>query len=280
MTRNPRITVITPCYNHAPFVEETIRSVLTQSYPDLEYIVIDGASTDGSLDIIKRYSSDLAYIESAPDSGQAGAINKGFRRATGDVVCWLNSDDLFEPGALNRVAEVYRSSAFHFLYGDSFILRRGRKKYRKSRPVTSEDLAVRNVILQPSAFWTRAVLEKVGELDETLRYGPDWDFFIRISRHFPMRYVPEAFSTYRLHESNKTLTGGRERAEEIVRIVERHAAAEWHAAFREVLEHHARLQGGSRFGRVLRALALVAGHPNLIWRHGIRRSRIAMMKLS
>jgi glycosyltransferase involved in cell wall biosynthesis len=280
MTRNPRITVITPCYNHALFVEETIRSVISQSYPDLEYMVIDGGSTDGSLDIIKRYTSDLASIESAADNGQAAAINKGFRRATGDLICWLNSDDLFEPDTLNRVAEIYRSSVFQFLHGDAYILRGRRKKYRRSRPVSAGDLAVRNVILQPSTFWTRAVVEKIGGLDETLHYGPDWDFFIRISQHFPMTYVPMAFSTYRLHESNKTLTGGRERAEEIVRIVERYAPADWQDAFREVLEHHTRLQGPSRLSRVVRALALVATHPRLVLRHGIRRSRIAMMKLS
>ena len=108
MTVLPRITVVTPSFNQAPFLEQTILSVLGQCYPNLEYIVMDGGSTDGSREIIERYAPQLAYWQSQPDGGQAAAINAGFARATGEILCWLNSDDYFLPGALHRIARHVR----------------------------------------------------------------------------------------------------------------------------------------------------------------------------
>lgn len=219
----PRISIITPSYNQVAFLEETILSILNQNYPNLEYIIVDGGSTDGSVEIIKKYEKYLYYWVSEQDKGQAHAINKGFRKASGDIICWLNSDDLFESNSLKMVAEIYLDKGFDFLYGDGYVF--WHKIYKPKRRVkpgifSSETLCMNDPIQQPSSFWTSKVLDQVGYLNENLHYTFDWEFFIRISKKFDMTYLAYPLSLYRIHGQNKTVIGGLDRSKEITYIIE------------------------------------------------------------
>ena len=282
MAKAPKITVITPSYNQVSYLEDTIRSVLTQNYPSLEYMVIDGGSNDGSVDVIRKYSSDLAYSISERDSGQAAAINKGLDRATGDILCWLNSDDMFEPAALAKVADLYASPGFAFLYGDGYVFRHREGSRRRKRPgrITPQELMVRDRILQPSTFWTRQVHQDIGKLDESLHYALDWDFFIRVSRRFEMTYAPIPFSTYRIHSAHKTATGGRRRAEEVAGVVERYAPREWRDAFSEILRYYDEIAAATKPQRILRAARFIVRRPAIAFRHGLVKWAVAIAMLS
>lgn len=222
----PRITVVTPSFNQAPFLPETIESVLGQNYPNLEYIVLDGGSTDGSPEIIKRYEKHLAYWCSAPDGGQAAAINAGFARATGDILGWLNSDDYYLPGALNFAAlslditrpELLFGNCFHFVDGADKAM--GSQVPEKHRRLNLELI---DYLVQPSTFWTRKLWDATGPVDATLNYTFDWDWFIRAKKS-GATFIPTSryLSAYRLHAQHKSATGGDKRFQEIRSIYARY----------------------------------------------------------
>ncbi len=203
----PRITVVTPSYNQEQFIEYTLRSVLNQEYPNLEYIVIDGASTDGSVDIIRRYAGHLAYWVSEPDEGQTDALIKGFSRATGNIFCYLNSDDLFEPGTLREVAKFFlEHRKARAVYGDSiWIDVEGRPiKPKKEHPFNRFIwLYDYDFIPQPSTFWRRDIYEKVGGLDPAFQLAMDADLFIRFAEVAPICHVPRIWSRMRLYPEQK-----------------------------------------------------------------------------
>lgn len=186
----PRISIVTPSYQQAPYLQQTIDSVLSQGYPNLEYIIIDGGSSDGSVDIIKRYESRLAYWVSEKDRGQTHAINKGFARATGDIFAYLNSDDYYLPGTLERVASAFCSD-------DTLDLVHGRCRYvdasgsptgEQFGSITRFDEIVdlwsvwwqRRQFVQPEVFWTRRIAEKVGPFREELHFVMDYDYWLRV----------------------------------------------------------------------------------------------------
>lgn len=206
----PRITIVTPSYNQASTLEETIRSVVLQGYPDLEYMIIDGGSTDASVEIIRQYESHLTWWVSEKDRGQSHAINKGWKRATGELVAWLNSDDILTFGALHRAARAYRqqqASRGGILYGRATII----SPQGESRGVIGEpfDLAfcLSNLIdpfPQPSAFIAKESLDESGLLDETLHLAMDLDLFMRISMLYPPRFVDEVWSLVRYSPETKT----------------------------------------------------------------------------
>ncbi|MDB6151267.1 MAG: glycosyl transferase family 2 [Chthoniobacter sp.] len=225
----PRISVVTPSFNQASFLEQTILSVLGQCYPNLEYIVMDGGSSDGSAEIIARYRSQLAYSQSQRDGGQAAAINAGFARATGDILCWLNSDDFFLPGALHRVAKGLAGSASKaaLVYGSCLFFREGANASAKiltARSFNAERLRATAYIVQPSAFWTRELWEKTGPLDETLSYAFDWDWFIRASQYADFVPYAEMFAAYRRHDAHKSGQGGEARRAELLAVAQRHGS--------------------------------------------------------
>ena len=206
----PRISVVTPSYNQGQYLEETLKSVIEQGYSDLEHIVIDGGSQDGTLDVIKRYEHGIAYWTSEKDRGQAEAINKGLRRATGEIVTWLNSDDLFMPNALNRAAHHFEKTDAALIHGKTELFGYGFDGLVKG--ADDDDLEIRYLagmpFPQPSSFFRRSVLLEQGYLDESLHYGMDYDLLVRIALNYPIKKVPDILSRYRLHKESKSIAQG------------------------------------------------------------------------
>ena len=203
----PRITVVTPSYNQARFLDATMRSVHDQGYPNLEHIVIDGGSDDGSVEIIERYADRLSYWVSEPDRGQTDALIKGFSRATGEICCWLNSDDLFEASTLAEVADYFQAHpAVDFAYGDSTwidaagLVLKPKKEHGWSRFVWMFD---HNFIPQASAFWRASLYEKVGGLDRRFDLAMDADLWIRFSEITRPRHVKRQWSRMRFYPEQK-----------------------------------------------------------------------------
>ena len=204
----PLISVITPSFNQARYIAETIESVLTQDYPHLEYIVIDGGSSDGSQEIIRRYDSRLAYWISEPDRGQPHAINKGLARCSGDLVAWLNSDDVYLPGALRAVGEAYAANPGHIIAGA--VINRWEDSGREK--VILQRLEMRRMLRfwakewswhQPGIFFPRGALEKAGALDETMHYCMDYDLVLRLLPQCQVFTFDEPLVRFRIHDSAK-----------------------------------------------------------------------------
>jgi len=206
----PKITVVTPSYNQGAFLEGTIRSVLDQGYPSLEYSIIDGGSTDDSVSIIKRYENRLAYWESEKDRGQGHAINKGFSRATGDILGWLNSDDVLEPGALHTVAEQAARfpGAGAFVGHGRIIDVAGEQIYYKEPAELTFEGFCRWMdggdFMQPSCFFRRSTWEAAGPLDESIHIALDVDLWLRMVKKVDFRRIDELLSTSLSHENAKT----------------------------------------------------------------------------
>jgi len=204
----PKISVVTPSYNQAEFLEESILSVLNQNYPDLEYIIIDGGSDDSSVDIIKKYESQLAYWVSEPDRGQSHALNKGIANATGDILFWLNADDLCLPHAFSTVIEAFRQRPMsRLVIGQAYVIDSEGKKIRelKSHFTTWEDFATRKyMIRQVATFFDRRLFDEMGGVDESLEYAMDMDLLLRLTRKYPPFIVDNYLTAYRKHSTTKT----------------------------------------------------------------------------
>jgi len=208
----PKVSIVTPSYKQGQFIEETIRSVLLQSYPDLEYIIIDGGSTDCSVDVIKSYEPWLSYWVSEPDLGQANAINKGFALCRGDIVAWLNSDDTYTPNAIQTVVQHILSHACNVIYGNCNLMDETGAVSGVIVPprVTFDSLIrfwVRNSIPpQPAIFFRRRVLDEIGPLDESLRYAMDYDLWLRMAENHSFDHINAVLGNYRLHSDSKTVS--------------------------------------------------------------------------
>jgi glycosyltransferase involved in cell wall biosynthesis len=210
MTRR-LVSIVTPSYNQAPFLEETIRSVLEQEYEPLEYVVVDDGSTDESPEIIRRHEDRLAWWTRQENTGQVAALNRGFARTSGAYMGYLNSDDTLLPGAVSRMAEeLERDPQLLLVYGDALYTdeRSRRTGYLPSREFDVAEMVRRcdNHVVQPSTLWRREAWERYGPFDERGWYFFDFEFFVR----FPperVRRIPEPLSTYRIHSEAKS-TGG------------------------------------------------------------------------
>lgn len=205
----PRMSIITPSYNQGQFIEETICSVLLQGYPNLEYIIIDGGSTDGSVEIIKKYEPWLAYWESEKDRGQSHAINKGIQKASGEILFWLNSDDLCLPHSFYKVAQAFHSSPMPSLViGQAQIINAdGQITGELNSQFTSwEDLLTnpRNVIRQVSTFFSRRLFSELGLIDEGLHIAMDTELLIRFTQFFKPLILDDYLTAYRKHAGAKT----------------------------------------------------------------------------
>jgi glycosyltransferase involved in cell wall biosynthesis len=206
---NPLVSIITPSYNQSEFLEDTIKSVLAQDYPAIEYLIADGGSTDGSVDIISKYSSELAWWVSEADDGQASAINKGMAKAKGEIVAWLNSDDLYLPGAVSEAVEVYKSNPqTGLVYGDAVTID------AEGRPIKKlifpdwelEDLVGFRIICQPAVFMARNLFEQATGLDLNYHFMLDHHLWIRIASLAPIKHVPAMWAAARHHEAAKNVS--------------------------------------------------------------------------
>jgi len=238
----PTISIVTPSLNQAEFLEETIQSVLGQDYPRLEYIIIDGGSTDGSLEIIKRFEKQLTYWVSARDGGMYNAVNIGFQHATGDLRGWLNSDDFYFPGTLSYVAAQLNPANAELLFGNAFHFKQGSAENWGSDVVAESQrvqLQYYDYIIQPATFWTRAAWDKTGTLDESFQYSGDWDWLVRAQRA-GVTFKPTAryLAAFRVYPSNKTLSGREKRWRELTTIMQRYAGHQYAETFADVI--HAR----------------------------------------
>lgn len=205
-----RITIVTPSFNQAPYLEATIQSVLSQRDVDLEYFIMDGGSTDGSLEIIRKYEHRLAGWVSEPDQGQTDAINKGFSRASGEVLAWLNSDDTYQPGAVRQALDLLnRHPEMSFVYGDcNYIDETGRVIGRFPAAQTDYRRLRQGYvhIPQQSSFFRASLVRQVGQLDPTFYFAMDYDLWVRLAKIAPPLYVQQLWANFRLHRDAKTIT--------------------------------------------------------------------------
>ena len=266
----PLISIVVPTLNQAAYIEQTLASLAAQGDVRLEIIVIDGGSTDGTREIVERYP--VTHFISERDSGQAEAINKGFRLAKGDILAWLNSDDYYLPLTLARaVAALGDPAQPALIYGNGLLWyeEEQRPVVDRGRPFDREALRYCDYITQPATFWTRALWEKTGELDQAMRFTLDWDWWLRASAHCDLRHLDQTLAVYRIHAQHLTSSGSPKRVREIVEFVERHASAEWAAAFRDVAKRVPIAK--TRFWKL--------HMPDLILRHG-KKAEVAFWQLN
>lgn len=221
----PKLSVVTPSFNQADFIEETIRSVLLQDYPNIEYIVIDGGSTDGSVDIIKKYEKWLDYWVSEPDNGQSHAINKGWNQSSGEILAWLNSDDVYQPGAFSQAAAyLTKHQTVGMVYGNCDIIDRTGTTtgHCPSMAFDLKALACNQwFISQPATFFRKTAVEKAGKIDESLHLVMDWEFFLRIAFNDIVNYLPVDIAKFRVWEDAKTSSQSIRSAREKLLVLER-----------------------------------------------------------
>lgn len=208
------VSIVTPSYNQGRFLEETIKSVLAQDYTPIEYLIIDGGSEDNSLDIIRRYEERLAFWESEPDRGQAHAINKGLKRARGDILGWLNSDDVLLPNTISRVVNVLENNLeIDAVYGR--LERINSQGILVPTPLLPKDKVTFNKSLvvgecavnQPGCFWRRSIMDKAGFLNEELIYNLDYEYWIRLALSGAKFFrLPEVLARFRLSQDSKTVS--------------------------------------------------------------------------
>jgi len=206
----PLVSIVTPSYNQACYLESTIRSVLEQDYPNLEYIIVDGGSSDGSVEIIRRYAERLAWWVSEKDRGQTDAINKGFAHAQGQVLAWLNSDDTYQPQAIaEAVRSLHDRPEAGLVYGDAnFIDENGRVIGRFPAAQTDYRRLRQGYvhIPQQASFWRADLWRSVGPLDPSFYFAMDYDLWVRLAALAPLQYTRRIWANFRLHTQGKTLT--------------------------------------------------------------------------
>ncbi|MEN8172253.1 MAG: glycosyltransferase family 2 protein [Chloroflexota bacterium] len=220
---DPLVSIVTPSFNQAKYLEATIQSVLEQDYPNLEYIIVDGGSTDGSLDIIQKYQDQLAWWISEPDQGQTDAINKGFARAQGDILAWLNSDDTYQTGAITEAASFFQTNPeIGLVYGDvNFIDASGDVIGKFNAKQTNYQRLRRGgvYIPQQAAFWRASLWRQVGPLDPSFYFAMDYDLWVRLARVAEVRYLPgRNWANFRLHDDAKTIADDERCWPEMLRV--------------------------------------------------------------
>ena len=206
----PKISIIIPSYNQGQFLEETLLSVIDQQYPNLELFVVDGGSTDNSTEVTKKYEQHLAWWVSEKDKGQSEAINKGLIKATGQIVGWVNSDDLLMPGSLQVISSVFISAPARvgLIHGGAIVFDAGKvKETRLTYQSPNKEAYLGGMVFpQPAAFFRKSVVDKVGYLNEQLHYGMDYDLFMRLALVCDFLPLDNVLAKYRLHQQSKSVS--------------------------------------------------------------------------
>lgn len=234
MSAKPLVSIITPSFNQAQFIEQTIQSVLGQDYPNLEYIIVDGGSTDGSVERIRRYADRLAWWVTEPDQGQTDAINKGFARARGEILAWLNSDDTYLPDAVSHAVQTLeRNPEAGLVYGDANLIDENGAVIGKFPARQTDYRRLRQGFVhipQQAAFFRAELWKQVGPLDPSFYFAMDYDLWVRLARVSQFLYIPQTWANFRLHGSGKSVIADSRCWPEMLRV-----------HFRD---------GGSRFSRL------------------------------
>ncbi len=222
MSAAPLVSIVTPSYNQAAYLEAAMNSVFEQSYSNVEYLVIDGGSTDGSLELIKKHSARLAKWVSEPDRGQTDAINKGFASATGKYMSWLNADDRLLPTAVSEAAKFLEAHPeVGMVYGDAdYIDSDGCLVGRFPAAQTDYNALRRGYvhIPQQAAFWRRDLWEHVGPLDPGFVFAMDYDLWVRLAKISPLKYLSRTWAQFRLHHESKTLQNDQRAWDEMLKV--------------------------------------------------------------
>lgn len=232
MTGNlPRITILTPSFNQGGYIERTIQSVLNQEYQNLEYLVIDGGSTDETIEILKKYDRDIEWV-SEEDSGQSNAINKGIRKAKGDIIGVLNSDDTYDQGTLIAVGDYFtQNPTALWATGKCRTVDEHDREIRKAvtlyknfllRLMSPRLLLVMNYVSQPASFWRRDVVDLVGLLDENINYTMDYDYWLRLWKHEKPGFINRYLANFRIHAHSKSGTTAHRQFEEQLAVAKRY----------------------------------------------------------
>lgn len=215
-----KFSVVIPSFNQGKFIERTIESVLGQKYKDVEIIVVDGGSTDGTVEILKKYGDKIKWV-SKKDNGQTEAINKGMKMATGEIMAYLNSDDTYEKDTLNTVANYFeKNTGAMIVYGKGRHID-GNDKYINDYPTEKVDVNVLKIkcpVCQPTVFWRRKLWEDVGDFNEKLNYAMDYQYWLRVAEKYDFYFIDEYLANTRLHEETKTLSQKETVAEEIIEV--------------------------------------------------------------
>jgi glycosyltransferase involved in cell wall biosynthesis len=225
LTDTPLVSIVTPSFNQAPFLEATIQSVVDQDYPNVEYIVIDGGSTDGCVNILETYSNSLSYWKSEPDAGQTDAINKGFNMAKGEVFAWINSDDVYKPGAISEAVEYLRQNPdVGLVYGDADFINDQGSWIGKFPAAATDYRRLRQGyvhIPQQSTFFRSRMWKLVGPLDASFYFAMDYDLWVRLAALSPIRYFQRTWAAFRLHGEAKSMASADRCWPEMIRVHER-----------------------------------------------------------
>jgi len=274
--REPLVSIVTPSYQQAAYLEHTLRSVLGQDYPRLEYIVVDGGSTDGSVAVLRRYADRLAWWVSEPDEGQADALRKGFARARGEILAWLNSDDMYAPGAVaSAVRALQQNPRAAWAVGDALSVDAEGRPFHHHRAAAWDlsALMTLHILPQPAVFFRRAAYERVGGVDPSFRYLMDHHLWLRLARVAgPPVYVPEVWAFARYHPQAKNLAEAARFGQEALRLARwlstdpayapeyrRQRRAVWAAAYRFSARYL--LDGGQPWRALGHYLRAWAWHP-------------------
>lgn len=217
----PKISIVTPSYNQGIYIEQTILSVIGQGYENLEYIILDGGSTDATVEIIKKYEKYITYWKSEKDNGQSAAINDGFAMATGDILYWLCSDDMLIPGTLLKIGSMFKDITDPtVVIGNCINFHQTKATKTRGSDVVSlhatDKLSLHNYIYQPSAFWNRAAWDKTGILNLKLNYSMDWDWFLRAEiAGVKFIAINDYLSLFRWHDNHKTGVKGKDNPRDV-----------------------------------------------------------------
>lgn len=207
----PKISIVIPSFNSAAYIGQAIDSVLAQDYPNTEILVIDGGSKDGTMALVEKYGDAITWPVSEPDRGQSHALNKGFARATGEIMAWLCSNDYYQPGAFHAAARFFEEHPdAEFVWGDGYEVSEQGTVLRQfiNGPEPKTDILDFNYLVSTSAFWKRSLWEKAGGfIDEENYYTMDWELFLRMSRHARLHFIPQVLACFRVHEASKTVLG-------------------------------------------------------------------------